>query len=336
MKPFSLYMYEWLYAKNGYYASMPDIGKSGDFYTSVSTSIFFGGSIANYLIKVIDEGFLPKKTTIIEIGAHKGYLLADIIQFIFTLRPKLLESLEFVVIEPLEKIQIAQKEYFKQAFGGKVEVEVVSSIDLLTCKSAFVVSNELFDAFCCEVIHEDTMLYIDKHKPVFKPMTKQIKQLAQKYDIQKGEIALGYDDFASSLDRNIEKFECVSFDYGDKMPRNDISLRVYKNHEVFAFFELTKMAGKDEQLEQFFAKSDITYDVCFDMLIEAFEEKNIKLHGLKTQMVALNDFGIIELLEILQEKVSQKAYAKEVEKVKQLILPSFLGERFKMISFRKG
>ena len=52
-------------------------------------------------------------------------------------------------------------------------------------------------------------------------------------------------------------------------------------------------------------------------------------------MVALVDTGIMELLEMLHDKVEEKIYKQELEKVKILILPNFLGERFKMIRFRK-
>merc|ERR1711879_305032 len=77
---FSEYFNKWLYGKNGYYANYKEIGKEGDFYTSVSTSSFFGGSIGKRVVDSIKEGTLPKNTTILEIGAHHGYLLADIIQ----------------------------------------------------------------------------------------------------------------------------------------------------------------------------------------------------------------------------------------------------------------
>lgn len=336
MQPFSVYMYEWLYGKSGYYACMPEIGKKGDFYTSVSASMFFGGSIANYIISVIEERLLSKDTTIIEIGAHKGYLLADIVQFIFTLKPQLLKSLKFAVVEPLKNIQNAQKEYFHKAFDGKIDVQIVSHINLLTCKDAFIVSNELFDAFICEVIYEDKMLFVNAHQPHFLPMSDCVKRIATKYGLQKGEVVMGYDDFVAVLDDKLDTFELLSFDYGDKIARNDFSLRVYKNHQVFPFFELTTFVSKTNRLKEFFGQSDITYDVNFSMLIDAFSEKNIKLHNFSTQMVALNDFGIIKLLEILRENVSDKAYRHELEKAKQLILPNFLGERFKMVSFRKG
>jgi len=46
--------------------------------------------------------------------------------------------------------------------------------------------------------------------------------------------------------------------------------------------------------------------------------------------------GLLELLEILKEQGGEDMYTHEVERAKQLILPSFLGERFKMIQFRQS
>lgn len=55
MKKFNDYMNSWLYEKNGYYAKYKQIGKQGDFFTSVSTSSFFGGAIANKIVSLIKE-----------------------------------------------------------------------------------------------------------------------------------------------------------------------------------------------------------------------------------------------------------------------------------------
>ncbi|MBD3807489.1 MAG: hypothetical protein IE880_02080, partial [Epsilonproteobacteria bacterium] len=52
---FSEYMNEWLYGHDGYYNSFKTIGKEGDFYTAVSSSRFFGASIANYFLKLISQ-----------------------------------------------------------------------------------------------------------------------------------------------------------------------------------------------------------------------------------------------------------------------------------------
>ncbi len=333
---FSQYFSKWLYGVDGYYASMPEIGKRGDFYTSVSTSMFFGGSIANHIIQTIDSGFLSKNATILEIGAHKGYLLADIIQFIFTLRPNLLKTLKFAVVEPLENIRCEQENYFKKSFGDSLHVNIASSIKELTCKEAFIVSNELFDAFTCEVVMENRMLHVNSNKVAFKELDKTTKELALKYNIKKGEVPLGLEEFAGELFSSFKRYKFISFDYGQKELRGDISLRVYSKHKVYPFFELTPFAGDKNRLLDFFGKSDITYDVCFSTLQTAFENKGVKMERFCTQMVALSEFGITDLLAILQKNSDEKTYKKELEKAKQLLLPNFLGERFKMISFIKN
>ena len=80
---FSTYMTQWLYSKEGYYSKEIVIGKEGDFYTSVSSSRYFGGTIGNYLVKLIKENKLPRDATVCEIGAHQGYLISDLIQFVY-------------------------------------------------------------------------------------------------------------------------------------------------------------------------------------------------------------------------------------------------------------
>ena len=73
-----------------------------------------------------------------------------------------------------------------------------------------------------------------------------------------------------------------------------------------------------------------------EMYKDAYEEAGVKFVELKTQMVSLIDMGILDLLEMLKDNVDDKLYKQELEKVKMLILPNFLGERFKMIRFRKA
>ncbi len=336
MTPFSEYFHQWLYSKNGYYASMPQIGKNGDFYTSVSTSMFFGGSIANHLLQTIDSGFLSPFATVVEIGAHRGYLLADMIQFIYTLRPSLLKTLKFAIVEPFENVKREQEKYFQKCFGKKLHVNIVDDIKKLSCNEAFIVSNELFDAFACEVIMDDKMLFMDLHVTKFKSLDKNTKELSQKYNIKKGEIPINLEKFADDIYKSFRRYKFITFDYGQKEPRGDISLRVYSNHKVYPFFELTPHAGTSNQLSNFFAKSDITYDVCFSLLQNIFEKNGVKMERFCTQMVALSEFGITDLLKILQKNSDEKTYKHELEKAKQLILPNFFGERFKMISFIKN
>ncbi len=129
--------------------------------------------------------------------------------------------------------------------------------------------------------------------------------------------------------KSAQKFEFVTFDYGEMEARVDFSIRIYKKHQVFPFFE----EGLDRK--ELFGTSDLTYDVLFAHLRDAYEEVGVDMVEYKTQMVALVDMGILELLEMLEKNVEEKLYKQELEKVKTLIMPQFLGERFKMIRFRK-
>ncbi len=107
-------MQEWLYGKKGYYRKAT-IGQKGDFYTSVSLSKFFGGAMAFYIIKLLEEEklFLPLK--IVEIGSHHGHFLSDIANFLKTLSVGVIEKCEFVSCEPLIELQNIQQTTFKQA-----------------------------------------------------------------------------------------------------------------------------------------------------------------------------------------------------------------------------
>lgn len=327
---FSEYMGEWLYGDEGYYATYKNIGKSGDFYTAVSTSKFFGGSVAKHIISLIDEGFLGNDSTICEIGAHHGYFLADVIEFLHTLRPELISTLNFVIIERFDDLQEFQKNYFEESFGDVVKLTHYKSLSELKCDSAFFIANEIFDAFPCELYYKGKTARVEGHNVEFDVDDELVKSKAEKYHKDRGEIALGYEEFAKEMASTCKKFEFMSFDYGEMQARPDFSLRVYAKHEVIPFFD------ENIKREELFAKSDITYDVTFQHVKDAYEEAGVQFVELKAQMVALVDMGILELLEMLKENVDDKIYKQELEKVKILIMPNFLGERFKMIRFRQN
>ncbi len=322
-------MNEWLYGAKGYYSTFRDIGKEGDFYTAVSTSPFFGASIANFLCKNIQDGDIRRDAALVEIGAHRGYLLADMIQWIYTCDPSLLETMRFVIVERQEDVRKTQRGYFADRFGDAVKLEQVESLNELNLKYAFFISNEIFDAFACDLYIEGKVADVIDDAIVWKDADEKQLQLAQKYGIDKGEIATGYEEFAKRVIGAAEHFDFVSFDYGDKYARNDFSIRIYYKHKVYPFFD------EEVVLSELFGRSDITYDVNFSHVIDAFESEGAGLMALETQARALVRFGIIELLEQYAKVSSQTQYIHEADKIKTLLTPSIMGERFKMIHFRK-
>ena len=326
---FSEYMNDWLYGEKGYYSEYHTIGKEGDFYTAVSSTKFFGGTIGNYIVKRIKEGQVAKDATICEIGAHHGYMMADIIEFIFTLAPELLQTLEFAVIERFEHLQEKQAAYFKEAFGDEVKITIYSSLEEFHVENAFFVANEIFDAFGCDLIKDGKTATVKDHKITFDGNDEEVLAIAKRYGQTGGEIGRGYEAFALAMAASAKHSEFITFDYGDITIRNDFSSRIYDKHEVYPLFD------EKLTLSKAYASTDITYDVNFLHVKDAYEAAGFKQLAYGTQLTAMIDFGLLELLEMLQKNVSDETYAVEVGKVKTIIDPTIMGERFKMIHLKK-
>jgi len=326
---FSDYMNEWLYGENGYYKNFKAIGKAGDFYTAVSTSSFFGAAIANHFYKLLQSKKADRNGWLIEVGAHQGYLLCDMIQWLYTCEPTLIATLKFGIVERQPEVRKAQKAYIQERFGDDVHVTHFSDISEVEAKYAFVVANEIFDAFPCELFKDEKIGNVENHQISWERASKEILTWAEKHYLKQGEIAVGYEDFAKSMAKGIEQCDFVTFDYGEKYVRNDFSIRVYRAHETFPLFD------EELNLSESFQKDDITYDVNFKHVSEAFEAAGFNEAAYETQARALVRFGLIEILEQFSKQTTQERYLREADKIKTLIAPTMMGDRFKMIHLRK-
>lgn len=385
---FGLYMNEWLYGLNGYYsrATKEDekVGKEGDFYTAVSVSRFFGGSIAKHIIDLLECGKLELPLSVVEFGAHSGRLLGDIIDFLDILSVGVLEQTRFFSIEPLEILREMQAQNpritplkdlseLKQASRG--------------AKSIFMLSNELFDAFACEVVRENRFCFIKDFDRVVWYSDEDIEREVQKLQsqinqpharnqktrfyknhlqkilhqkrldkIQNGEISLGLEpfvrsvcDFIKSKD-SLKSWRFLGFDYGGEVARDEVTLRGYKAHRVLSFEEICA------DLRGLFGKCDLTYEVDFSRIIALFESFGARLQAKSRLNAALVRFGIDKLLEefflfcqsqntqnetsqnqVLESGVSQnhkmQIYQQEVLRVRELLSPNGMGERFICVEF---
>ncbi|HHD80002.1 MAG TPA: hypothetical protein ENK99_00085 [Campylobacterales bacterium] len=322
-------MNKWLYGENVYYKNFKAIGKSGDFYTAVSTSSFFGASIANYFYSLMQKDDFKRNGWLIEIGAHQGYLLCDMIQWLYTLDPTLVKTLKFGIVERQIEVQKEQLKYISQRFGNDIQITHFNNISEVEQEYAFFVANEIFDAFPCELIKDGKQAFIENNIVEWRDADPKLLEFASTHRQTKGEVALGYEEFAKDMAKGVKKCDFISFDYGEKLVRNDFSIRVYQKHETFPLF--------DEELDivEAYQKADITYDVNFGHVIEAFEEAGFKVDSYETQARALIRFGLIEILEQFAKQTSQENYLREADKIKTLISPTIMGDKFKMVHFCK-
>ena len=320
-----------IWVNENYYKFGVDIGKKGDFYTNVSVGYLFGACLANYFIKLLKNGEISSSCKVVEIGANSGDMLADFAQGVFTLEPEILPNLEFIIIEPHEILRKKQLETFKNRFGNEIKIKHYENLEKCKFNEIFIITNELFDAFSCDVIDADNMLFVDSDlKFHWQKADQNLINLAKKFGIKRGEISTSYAKFALQLANAAKKIRFLSFDYGEFEPKNEFSLRVFKDHKVFSLFEISNIAP-------YFKSSDLTYSLCFKQVKEAFSLAGFKMVKFKKQNEALvNDLGVDEILSLVLKKGSKQAYENVTKQAKFLLSPEFLGEKFKFIEFLKS
>jgi SAM-dependent MidA family methyltransferase len=323
-------MHLWLYGKDGYYTRFRDIGREGDFYTAVSASRFFGASIAEFIWKKMQNEEISRRCSIVEIGAHRGYLLADMIEWFYHRDPSSIENLEFAIIERQDELIEVQKRYFADRFGSDIVLKHYRlGGESPLFEDACFISNEIFDAFACDLYRDGEMAFVEDGEIVWREADPDIVGFASKHSLIRGEIATGYEEFASEIYASAKRCDFISFDYGEKYVRNDFSIRVYDNHETYPLF--------DEELDisTAFANSDITYDVNFAHVIESFEKAGLRLESYETQARALVRFGIVDILQEYASIADYPSYLREADKIKTLLSPTIMGDKFKMVHFCK-
>ncbi len=147
--PFARFMELALYCPEfGYYEQQRDnVGRGGDFITSVSTGGLFGELLAFQFAGWLENEVSSQKSEvrIIEAGAHDGKLAKDILNWLKAKRPQLFEQIEYVIIEPSERRRQWQCETLKQ-FAPRVRWLSQLNDSTIQPFNGIIFSNELLDA----------------------------------------------------------------------------------------------------------------------------------------------------------------------------------------------
>jgi len=138
----------------GYYARPAgQVGRGGDFFTSVSTGPVFGRLLARHILSWHASAGAPARWRILEAGANDSTLALDILK---ELEATGAAGAEYVVVEPLPLLAAALGE---KAPGIRV-VESTGELtgDPLPC---FVLGNEVLDALPFHVIESDGTAWLE-------------------------------------------------------------------------------------------------------------------------------------------------------------------------------
>jgi SAM-dependent MidA family methyltransferase len=147
--PFARFMELALYAPDcGYYETeKSNVGKRGDFYTSVSVGNLFGELLAFQFAEWLEELRTANRgLQIVEAGAHDGKLAKDILNWLQLNRPKLFAQINYCIIEPSARRQEWQRATLKD-FAPRVHWISRFNDSTIQQFSGIIFSNELLDAF---------------------------------------------------------------------------------------------------------------------------------------------------------------------------------------------
>lgn len=325
-------MQQWLYDPLKGYYTKNHVGKMGDFYTSVSVSKFFGGAISRYILKMLDEGKLKLPLYIVEIGSNNGDLISDIAEFIKAFSEVVFNQSIFCTIEPLQTLQKLQIDNFKQRITSRFNKQLhiyndIKSLQDELPNNIFFISNELFDSMPCDIIHNDSMLYLHNEQFVWKPIDSMVYKFKELYAMQGAEISLAWETFIQQLCKLNCGWIFLTFDYGDFLAR-ELNLRMYKQHKVYNLYEELQEGG----LYGFIGNSDITYDVDFGLLCKIFEKHNItKICNVTQSKFLIESCEIIDIFDSFARHFNTILLTKQKSNLQGLISPNAMGERFKAL-----
>jgi len=136
----------------GYYSrGTRQVGRGGDFFTSVSVGPLFGRLLARRFLHEWEKLGSPGRWRIIECGAHDGTLANDVLGEISRIHPTAFSALEYVIPEPLAKLQSAQRGTLA-AFAEKTRFIPDASILATDPLPGIAFGNELLDALPFHVV----------------------------------------------------------------------------------------------------------------------------------------------------------------------------------------
>jgi SAM-dependent MidA family methyltransferase len=233
----------------GYYAQEPtQVGKDGDFFTSVSCGPLFGQIIADVIARWWKNSQISGPWRIIEIGPNNAALAIDVLESLALDHPDAWHELEFCTIDPLPLPRAFQEKKLA-SYGPKVRcLENVASLDELP---TFVYANEVLDAFPCRLIEktaegwkEVSIHSMSEVAPLEEQLTTSPASIPS--ILQHGDYPLGYRteirdsslSFWQNLRSCISYGEMLWFDYGFAEPeyyaaeRTRGTLRVYQQHQA--------------------------------------------------------------------------------------------------------
>jgi SAM-dependent MidA family methyltransferase len=128
----------------GYYSTKAlNIGKQGDFFTSVHLGSDFGELLAEQFLEIWEILEKPTSFSIVEMGAGQGYLAVDILKYIQQKYSDFYAALKYIIVEKSLGLKQEQQKHLQDLSVTWCDLEEILDNSITGC----FFSNELVDAF---------------------------------------------------------------------------------------------------------------------------------------------------------------------------------------------
>ena len=320
-----------LYAPGkGYYSGGAlKFGEQGDFVTAPETSDLFGFCLARQISQVLDD-----QRSILEFGAGSGVLAAQILFELGRLGnlPK-----KYYILELSAELQQRQKTTLKKALPELLD-RIIWLSALPEDFSGVIVANEVLDAMPAKrLINQSGVFYelgvqYESNEFVWQNFDTPYvndklllpKSVCENYTTEVNERAMAW---VNSLSEFFTQGLVLLIDYGmgrDEYyhpQRDEGTLRCYYQHKA-----------SDNPFEHI-GEQDITTSVNFSDIADQAINSGFKISGYATQAMFLIALGIDEYLMNETDSSNKITLAQQI---KQLVLPSAMGESFKVLALTKN
>lgn len=317
-----------LYAPGlGYYvAGAHKLGKGGDFVTAPELTPIFAQCLAHQCAEVINN---LKTADILELGAGSGKMALGILRELAHV--KALPE-HYYILELSPDLQERQQTLFETE--APEFLPRIKWLNHLPTIKGIILANEVLDAMPVHRFKQNNELleyYVsienNQWQWELKPASPELKTACKETQIEfaegyESEINLQLKPFIKSLANHLEQGLMLFIDYGFPRAeyyhpqRNQGTLMCHYQHQAHS--DPLILAGIQ----------DITAHVDFTAVAEAGTEAGLELAGFVNQATFLINCGLNELI--------QSDDLNQLLAVKQLILPTEMGELFKAIGFTRG
>jgi SAM-dependent MidA family methyltransferase len=323
--------------EHGYYSTKAaNIGKQGDFFTSVHLGADFGELLAEQFIQMWNILKQPVPFSLVEMGAGQGLLALDILSYIKQQYPDFAHAVDYVIVEKSSTLREQQQQRLQEFSVRWCSLEEIPHNSVIGC----FFSNELVDALPVHqfVVQQGQILeiYVTTSSSPSSSLTEVIdtpstRQLVEYFDLvgvdisgytdgYRSEINLAALNWLSTVADCLQRGYLVTIDYGYPAHRyynprrSQGTLQCYYQHH----------RHNDPYIN--IGQQDITTHVDFTAVERWGEKCGLDKVGYTEQALFLMALGLgerIACLSYTQKSVSQ--LLKRRDALHQLLDPLGLG-----------